>query len=127
MHHPLLFMSYQYTIRRHWYAPSGCRLRRSSSPSAARAPANNAPCTIRPAIDRLACSVSTVALVRLFPPELGKLASLVSLVLDSNQLSGIPPDLGNLANLFDLHLASNQFSATGRVRFTNDATIFTPC
>ena len=46
------------------------------------------------------------------PPELGSLANLQALHLDSNRLSGeIPPDLGNLANLQVLSLRGNQLSA----------------
>lgn len=45
------------------------------------------------------------------PPELGSLASLRRLELESTQLTGaIPPELGNLANLQELHLYDNQLT-----------------
>ena len=45
------------------------------------------------------------------PPELGNLASLLTLYLGDNQLSGaLPPELGDLANLRELGLWSNQLS-----------------
>ena len=47
------------------------------------------------------------------PPDLGNLASLVTLSLHDNQLSGsIPPELGNLANLEYLYLDGNQLSGS---------------
>ena len=45
------------------------------------------------------------------PSELGNLANLQALSLDSNQLSGsIPSELANLDNLRALSLGNNQFS-----------------
>ena len=47
------------------------------------------------------------------PPELGELANLETLSLDSNELSGsIPPELGKLANLKTLSLARNRLTGT---------------
>ena len=47
------------------------------------------------------------------PPELGSLASLRRLELESTQLTGaIPPEIGNLANLETLVLTDNQLTGT---------------
>lgn len=47
------------------------------------------------------------------PPELGELANLEMLSLDSNELSGsIPPELGKLANLKTLSLSRNRLTGT---------------
>ena len=47
------------------------------------------------------------------PPELGELANLETLSLDSNELSGsIPPELGKLANLKTLSLSRNRLTGT---------------
>ncbi len=47
------------------------------------------------------------------PPELGELANLETLSLDSNGLSGtIPPELGKLANLKTLSLSRNRLTGT---------------
>lgn len=47
------------------------------------------------------------------PPELGELANLETLSLDSNELSGsIPPELGKLANLTTLSLSRNRLTGT---------------
>ena len=46
------------------------------------------------------------------PKELGNLSNLESLLLRSNQLSGIPPELGNLSKLTKLDLHNNKPSGS---------------